>query len=72
MKDLLQFAREGLRTLVVAQRYLTAQEYNRFEREYHALKVSAYADKDKKLNALYDEYEQNLTYCGSTAIEDKL
>ena len=29
-------------------------------------------EKEKELNALYDEYETNLTYVGSTAIEDKL
>ena len=28
--------------------------------------------KEQKLNALYDKYEQNLTFCGSSAIEDKL
>ena len=28
--------------------------------------------KEQKLNALYDKYEQGLTYCGSSAIEDKL
>lgn len=36
------------------------------------MKISINADKDKKLNELYDSYETNLTYCGSTAIEDKL
>ncbi len=29
-------------------------------------------EKEKALNALYDEYETNMTYVGSTAIEDKL
>ena len=28
--------------------------------------------KENKLNALYDKYEQNLTFVGSSAIEDKL
>lgn len=28
--------------------------------------------KEDKLNALYDKHEQGLTYCGSSAIEDKL
>ena len=28
--------------------------------------------KEAKLNALYDRHEQNLTFCGSSAIEDKL
>lgn len=28
--------------------------------------------KEQKLNAVYDKYEQNLEFCGSSAIEDKL
>lgn len=39
---------------------------------HHELKISTYSDKEEKLNKLYDDYESNLTYCGSTAIEDKL
>ena len=30
------------------------------------------ANKERKLNELYDKYEQELIYLGSTAIEDKL
>lgn len=71
-KSLLTFAKEGLRTLVVGQKYLTKEQYENFEREHQFLKLSTSADKEKKLNKLYDEYEQNLDYVGSTAIEDKL
>ena len=72
MKDLLKFAKEGLRTLVVAQKTLSLAEYRQFIDEYQKLKTSTYADKDKKLNLLYEKYEQDLNYVGSTAIEDKL
>jgi len=72
MKDLLSFAKEGLRTLVVGQKFLTESQYHAFENEYQKLKTSTFADKEKKLNALYNRYEQDLVYCGSTAIEDKL
>lgn len=71
-KALLNFAREGLRTLVVAQKPLTKDQYNKFERNYQELKISTNFDKEKKLNDLYDLYEQDLIYAGSTAIEDKL
>ena len=72
MKDLLLFAKEGLRTLVVGQKFLTEQQYKSFEVEHQKLKTSTFADKERKLNQLYDRYEQDLIYAGSTAIEDKL
>lgn len=56
-KALLNFAREGLRTLVVAQKPLTEDQYNKFERNYQELKISTNFDKEKKLNDLYDLYE---------------
>lgn len=71
-KELLSFAREGLRTLVIGQKRLSGNEFRSFEAEYQKLKTSTYADKEKKLNLLYDAYEQDLDYVGSTAIEDKL
>lgn len=72
MRDLLFFAKEGLRTLVVAQKILSQKDYDRFDADYQKLKTSTSADKDKKLERLYDSYEQELSYAGSTAIEDKL
>ena len=58
--------------MVVGQKFLTEAEYESFEKEHSFLKLSTAADKEKKLNKLYDNYEQNLGYVGSTAIEDKL
>ncbi len=57
---------------MVGQKRLSVKEYEKFEREYSELKISTYSDKDSKLNRLYDEYERDLKYVGSTAIEDKL
>lgn len=71
-KSLLNFAKEGLRTLVVGQKYLSQAEYDSLEKEFSYLKISSSADKDKRLNKLYDVYERDLKYVGSTAIEDKL
>jgi len=34
MQDLLDFAREGLRTLVMARKILTAQQYSKFESDF--------------------------------------
>ena len=72
MQDLLAFAKEGLRTLVVAQKEITEEMYLKFDAEYHKLKTSTANDKDDKLDELYSKYERDLKYCGSTAIEDKL
>lgn len=71
-KSLQSFALDGLRTLVVGQKVLDRKTYDRFEREYHDLKISTVKDKEIRLNKLYDEYERDLHYVGSTAIEDKL
>lgn len=57
MRDLLFFAKEGLRTLVVAQKPLSVKDYERFSSDYQKLKTSTSADKDKKLDRLYDSYE---------------
>ena len=42
------------------------------KKDYDKLKLSTAANKERKLNELYDKYETDLTYVGSTAIEDKL
>jgi len=51
---------------------LTQKEFNNFQKEYEKYKTSSFADKEKKLDDLYDRHEMGLTYIGSTAIEDKL
>ena len=71
-KELLKFAKEGLRTLVVGSRILDYDDFDRLKKEYDKLKLSTAANKERKLNELYDRYERDLTYLGSTAIEDKL
>ena len=51
---------------------MTQKEFNNFQKEYEKYKTSSFADKEKKLDDLYDRHEMGLTYIGSTAIEDKL
>ncbi|RKF75454.1 Phospholipid-transporting ATPase DNF1 [Golovinomyces cichoracearum] len=65
------FAREGLRTLCVAQRQLSEEEYLYWNREY--LKASsAIQDRDEKMEVLADFIERDLILLGGTAIEDRL
>lgn len=45
--DLMKFAKEGLRTLVVGQKDISEQEFKRFEEEFHRLKTSTAKDKDE-------------------------
>jgi phospholipid-translocating ATPase len=70
--DLYSFALDGLRTLMMAQRELNEQEYQAFETKYHTLLTSSDLNKDDQLAKLFDDMENNLTYVGCSAIEDKL
>lgn len=54
MADLLTFAKEGLRTLVVAQKYISEADYKRFDSDLHDIKTSDSTDKDEQLEALYN------------------
>ncbi|KAI1427418.1 hypothetical protein F5Y12DRAFT_171568 [Xylaria sp. FL1777] len=65
------FAREGLRTLCIAQRILSEQEYLEWRKE-HDKAASALQDREEKLEEVADKIEQNLTLLGGTAIEDRL
>ncbi|KAF5093246.1 hypothetical protein D0Z03_002497 [Geotrichum reessii] len=66
-----QFANEGLRTLCIAQRELTLEEYQQFNRE-HEIASSALTNREDKMEEVADALERNLTLLGGTAIEDRL
>ena len=65
------FAREGLRTLCIAQRQLTQEEYSEWEKE-HDIAAAAVVERDEKLEKVSDMIERELTLLGGTAIEDRL
>lgn len=65
------FAREGLRTLCIAQRELGEDEYQKWNLE-HELAAAAIQDREDKLEAISDSIERELTLLGGTAIEDRL
>ncbi|KAK5175338.1 phospholipid transporting ATPase [Saxophila tyrrhenica] len=65
------FAREGLRTLCLAQRELSEEEYQKWNIE-HDLAASAVQDREEKLDAVSDVIERELILVGGTAIEDRL
>lgn len=65
------FAREGLRTLCIAQRELTEEEYRAWNRE-HQIAVAAVYGQEEKLEVVAERVERDLTLLGGTAIEDRL
>lgn len=66
-----RFARNGWRTLAVAYKYLSIDEYN----EYECLLNDALNDLDcreEKLTLIYNLIEKDFTLLGVTSVEDKL
>ncbi|KXH59856.1 phospholipid-translocating P-type ATPase [Colletotrichum salicis] len=65
------FAREGLRTLCIAQRELTENQYANWRKEYDAA-AAALENREEKMEEVADHLERELTLLGGTAIEDRL
>ncbi|KAF5094733.1 hypothetical protein DV451_004925 [Geotrichum candidum] len=66
-----QFANEGLRTLCIAQKELTLEEYQKFNRD-HEIASSSLTNREEKMEDVADALERDLTLLGGTAIEDRL
>ncbi|CAH8579212.1 unnamed protein product [Dicrocoelium dendriticum] len=64
-------AREGLRTLVVASRNLTDEQYEEFAQNYHVAKM-ALSDRVNKMQAVVATLEADLEVLCVTGVEDKL
>ncbi|EGD82884.1 hypothetical protein PTSG_12035 [Salpingoeca rosetta] len=65
------YSRKGLRTLVVASRTFTQEEADAILPALQKANESL-ENRKKKLNALYNKLETNLTLLGVTAVEDRL
>lgn len=65
------FAREGLRTLCIAQKQLSEEEYQEWNKDYD-LAANAVAGREEKLEEVSSRIETDLWLIGGTAIEDKL
>ncbi|KAI9891883.1 MAG: hypothetical protein M1814_002268 [Vezdaea aestivalis] len=65
------FAREGLRTLCIAERELSEEEYQVWSKK-HDVAAAAVVDREDKLEEVADQIERELTLLGGTAIEDRL
>ncbi|KAI8049231.1 hypothetical protein BDF22DRAFT_195005 [Syncephalis plumigaleata] len=64
-------AREGLRTLVVARKRLTEEEYKAFQEKYAAAKIAFY-NRSGAIREAIDELEHDLELLGLTGVEDRL
>ncbi|XP_037033898.1 probable phospholipid-transporting ATPase IIA isoform X1 [Bradysia coprophila] len=64
-------AREGLRTLVVAKKSLTEDQYNDFETRYNAARLSV-TDRIIKVSAVIESLEREMELLCLTGVEDRL
>jgi phospholipid-translocating ATPase len=65
------FAREGLRTLCIAERVLDEKDYLAWRKD-HDKAARSLDNREEKLEEVADRIEQELTLLGGTAIEDRL
>lgn len=70
-KKLGEFGDEGLRTLAIAERRLTKQEYDTWKQSYH-LAQTTLTQREESIKQCQENIEQQLILLGATAIEDKL
>ncbi|KAI6381295.1 hypothetical protein MCOR25_001229 [Pyricularia grisea] len=70
-KHLDDFASEGLRTLVYAQKFLSESDYTSWKKLYSDATTSL-VDRQERIETVSELLEQNLELVGATAIEDKL
>lgn len=67
-----QYSEAGLRTLVVACRELTEEEYREWSQMFETAKNSVSDNRGELVDAAADIIEQKLTLIGATAVEDRL
>lgn len=66
-----QFANEGLRTLCIAERELSSEEYQDWNRR-HEIASESIVNREEKMEEVADSIERSLSLLGGTAIEDRL
>ena len=66
-----EFATEGLRTLLYAQKKIPEREYEVWKQQYQAATTSL-TDRQEKIEAVAEQIEHNFELLGASAIEDKL
>lgn len=67
-----EYANAGLRTLILAYRELSEEEYKVFNEKFVEAKNSVSADREAMIDEVAQKVEKNLILLGATAVEDKL
>ncbi|XP_060186128.1 putative phospholipid-transporting ATPase 9 [Lycium barbarum] len=67
-----EYADAGLRTLILAYREITKDEYQIFNEQFSEAKNSISADRDAMIDEATEKIENGLILLGATAVEDKL
>lgn len=65
-------AREGLRTLVMARKRLSAQSYGEFKARYHEASIQLDGRNEAMAAVVSEHLEHDLELSGLTGVEDKL
>ncbi|KAJ2370861.1 aminophospholipid translocase [Coemansia sp. RSA 2610] len=71
LRHLEEYATEGLRTLCIAMREISGDEYRRWS-ALHAKAATTLTNRQQELDRVAELIERDLTLLGATAIEDKL
>ncbi|KAI7855771.1 hypothetical protein BDC45DRAFT_438448 [Circinella umbellata] len=66
-----EFATEGLRTLCLAYRFISMEEYKPWNKRYLEASASIY-NREEKIDEACEAIETNMLLMGGTAIEDRL
>ncbi|KAL3510901.1 hypothetical protein ACH5RR_030302 [Cinchona calisaya] len=67
-----EYADAGLRTLILAYRILSEEEYKVFNEKFLEAKNSVSADREALIDEVTESIEKDLILLGATAVEDKL
>ncbi|CAI9096335.1 OLC1v1032445C2 [Oldenlandia corymbosa var. corymbosa] len=67
-----EYADAGLRTLILAYRVLSEEEYKIFNEKFLEAKNSVSADREALIDDVTETIEKDLILLGATAVEDKL
>ncbi len=71
MNFLEEFSKEGLRTLLIAEKVISPEFYSQWNKDYQQALIST-NNREEKVNNVAEQLEKDLELIGSTAIEDKL
>ncbi|KAH6802141.1 ATPase E1-E2 type family protein / haloacid dehalogenase-like hydrolase family protein [Perilla frutescens var. frutescens] len=67
-----EYADAGLRTLVLAYRELTEEEYQVFNENFTEAKNAVSANRQELIDEVIEQIEKDMILLGATAVEDKL